>query len=172
MSSSQLQAFFAETQLRAFRIAQLAVHSEADALDLVQEAMTRLVEKYRHRPEQEWAPLFYRILQNAIADFFRRNGREVPLDESAETTGNRAELFEPQNSPAQQLDAERLGQLMLDAIAALPLRQQQCFLLRGWEGLSVEETATAMGLTSGSVKTHYFRAVAKLNEILEQQNGE
>ena len=170
MHQPGLQAFLEEVQLRAFRMAQLAVHSEADALDLVQDAMMKLVEKYAERPNEEWAPLFYRILQNGITDHFRRSGRtqfldELPAAANEEWQSNASDT----GTPPALLEAEQLGQQLLDSIAQLPVRQQQCFMLRGWEGLSVEETASAMGLTSGSVKTHYFRAVAKLNEILEAQ---
>ena len=58
------------------------------------------------------------------------------------------------------------------AIESLPLRQQQAFLLRSWEGFDVEETAGIMDCTKSSVKTHHARALKALRVVLEEQSGE
>ncbi|HJO11976.1 MAG TPA: sigma factor [Gammaproteobacteria bacterium] len=68
-----LDKFLAGVQARAYRMAQIATSNSEEALDLVQDAMFKLVEKYSDRQENEWAPLFYRILQSRINDWHRRN---------------------------------------------------------------------------------------------------
>ena len=56
-SSALLDKFLQGVQSRAFRIAQIATGSSEDALDLVQDAMFKLVEKYSERPEPQWENL-------------------------------------------------------------------------------------------------------------------
>lgn len=172
-----LDRFLAGVERRALRMAELAVGNREDALDLVQEAMLGLVSRYRHKREDEWGALFHRILQSRIRDWYRRSRvrnrlfgwlghRDDDEDAEADPIQSVADPAAPEPSrlvgnaaAIQQLDA---------ALQALPLRQQQAFLLRCWEGLDVAETAFAMGCSAGSVKTHYSRALQKLREQLEE----
>ena len=71
-SRSELSAFLENVERRAFKQAVFAVRDEEAALDIVQDAMLRLAEKYGHRPAEELPLLFHRIVQNAIRDWFRR----------------------------------------------------------------------------------------------------
>jgi RNA polymerase sigma-70 factor, ECF subfamily len=177
MALEQLDEFLASIEKRAFSMARVAVANDADALDIVQDAMMKLVENYREKPAKEWKPLFYRILHNRIMDFHRgaKHRRLFVAGESAandDDSDMNADLLErtavSEESPAGQFAADRLGKNIMAAIESLPVRQQQCFLLRSWEGLSVKETAAAMRLNSGSVKVHYSRALAKLKAVLEE----
>jgi RNA polymerase sigma-70 factor (ECF subfamily) len=175
MALQQLDDFLASIEKRAYSMARVAVNNDADALDIVQDAMMKLVENYREKPPGEWKPLFYRILQNRIMDFHRGAKRRhlfVANEVAANDGGLGSDLLDSAavnlESPSGLLAAERLGTNILAAIETLPLRQQQCFLLRGWEGLSIKETAAAMRLNSGSVKVHYSRALTKLATVLEE----
>lgn len=169
----QLNQFLAEVERRALRIAEIAVRDRDEALDLVQNAMIKLVNNYASRQEAEWPPLFYRILQNGIRDWHRREkvrnrvmvwfGRgktddEYDLVAAAPDPAGR--------SPEEQLQSGQAMQRLEAAVYELPARQREAFMLRTFEGLDVAGTATAMGCSDGSVKTHYSRAVHALRDQL------
>jgi RNA polymerase sigma-70 factor (ECF subfamily) len=172
---AQLNSFLAQVERRALRIAELAVRQREEALDLVQESMLKLAEKYANKPEDEWAPLFYRILQSRIRDWYRRQGVRGRIFASA--TGYFAAdddpmyaAVDPSPDPARQMESEQATPVLLDALQRLPLRQQQVFLLRAWEGLDVQQTAQAMQCGTGSVKTHYHRAIQALRHLLRDHH--
>ena len=70
------------------------------------------------------------------------------------------------SNPALLLERARDMATVEQALAALPTRQQQVFLLRIWEGLDVASCAQIMGCSEGSVKTHLFRAMQSLRAAL------
>jgi RNA polymerase sigma-70 factor, ECF subfamily len=170
----QLNQFLAEVERRALRIAEIAVRDRDEALDLVQNAMIKLARHYVDRPTAEWTPLFYRILQNGIRDWHRRQyvRRRVIVffgRESREESGYDPIASAPDpggRTPDEQLETQQaIGELEL-AVGKLPTRQREAFMLRTFEGLDVAGTAAAMGCSQGSVKTHYSRALKKLREAL------
>jgi len=166
-----LDTFLADIERRAFVFARMQLGDPDDALDMVQDAMIRLVRNYADRPQEEWKPLFYRILRNRIIDLQRRNGfrrrfaawlpsgdqQEGPLEKAA---------ARPIEQPEQQLHLRISLQRLQQALHELPPRQQEAVLLRAVDGLNVAETAMAMRCSEGSVKTHYSRAVHKLRARL------
>jgi RNA polymerase sigma-70 factor (ECF subfamily) len=77
-----------------------------------------------------------------------------------------AQAPSPEVTPARRLEIDEAIGVLETAVAALPARQQQAFLLRNFEGMDVAETASAMGCSEGSVKTHYFRALETLRARL------
>ena len=172
----QLNQFLAEVERRALRIAEIGVRDRDEALDLVQDAMIKLARNYSDRGTGEWAPLFYRILQNGVRDWHRRQavrnrvmvwfGRKPSEDNdydaiaAAPDASGRAPDEELQNSEAMRS--------LETAVRGLPARQREAFMLRAFEGLDVAGTAVAMGCSAGSVKTHYSRAIHALRKQLEE----
>jgi len=178
-----LDSFLQSVERRAFKLAVLATRNEADAFDLVQDSMLKLVNSYSENESAEWPLLFQRILQNCIRDWHRANVRKNRLywlkgDSSAgcdmergagehwESTIKDGRAETPHGLLACEQDIERIQ----NAIEALPYRQQQSFLLRSWEGYSVEDTASAMQCSKSSVKTHHARALKALRRALENDD--
>lgn len=155
------------------------------ALDIVQDSMTKLVEKYAARPPEEWPLLFQRILQNTIRDFYRRQKTRslwttlfssfTPAHPESENEEYdpletlQAEGASNFHSPHKQLEQSQLINLIEKAIEALPPRQREAFLLRYWEEMDVTETARIMGCSEGSVKTHCSRATHTLAIALKKE---
>ncbi|MCX7897977.1 MAG: RNA polymerase sigma factor [Rhodocyclaceae bacterium] len=177
-SRSELSTFLASVERRAYKQVLFAVRDEEAALDIVQDSMMRLTEKYALRPAEELPLLFQRILQNAIRDYFRRakvrEGQFVPLAEfeDPEEPSDPLEMLpvaaenESFANPETQLSQHQTLALIEEALKNLPPRQREAFLLRYWEGLDIAETAKVMGCSEGSVKTHCSRATQTLAAFL------
>ena len=168
-----LDRFLADVERRAYRMALVATGDADEAMDLVQDAMFGLVQRYASRDQAEWGPLFHTILQSRIRDWYRRAKvrhrwrqwfGQAQDEEQSDPLEAIADPAQP--SSEDQLIVKRAGAALEQALQTLPLRQQQAFLLRAWEELSVSDTAKAMGCSEGSVKTHYFRAVRTLRTLL------
>jgi RNA polymerase sigma-70 factor (ECF subfamily) len=168
-----MDRFLAEVERRALRIATLSTGNRDEALDIVQDAMLKLVRNYAGRPSEEWRPLFYRILANRITDQQRREAVRrrmiawfAPTDDDDDSDPI-ATLPDPRPvAPDDVLGRADAMQALAAALGKLPGRQRQAFLLRSLEGLDVAETAMAMGCSEGSVKTHFSRAVHSLRATL------
>jgi len=179
----ELSEFLAEVERRAYKQALFAVRDDHAALDIVQDAMLKLTERYGSRPPPELPLLFQRILQNVIRDFYRRqkvrslwtsplsslfgpeSGEEVDPLETLDT----ADDSQFSRSPADQMEGAQVIGIIEKALEALPARQRQAFLLRYWEELDVAEAAKVMGCSEGSVTTHCSRDTHALATILKKQ---
>jgi RNA polymerase sigma-70 factor (ECF subfamily) len=162
---------------RAFKQAVFAVREDEAALDIVQDAMLRLSERYGDRSAEELPPLFQRILQNAIRDWFRRQkvrstwttllsalapGRGEEDDQDPLDTLQEAGDANREESPPDKLERSQVVEIIEKELSLLPARQREAFIMRYWEELDVAETAKAMGCSEGSVKTHCSRATHAL----------
>ena len=176
-SPKELSDFLAEVERRAYKQAVYAVRNDESALDIVQDAMMKLAEKYGDRPAEELPLLFQRILQNAIRDWFRRTKVRsfwTTLFSSLAPSGEDGDDFDPletleaqdgskgAESAADEVSRAQIMGAIEKEVEKLPTRQREAFMLRYWEEMDVAETASVMGCSEGSVKTHCSRATHAL----------
>ena len=170
---ASMNAFLAQVERRAFRMAELNLGHREDAMDAVQDAMLRLVKHYSEKPAQEWTPLFWGILRRRIVDLQRRRKvRSIMVGwlGGKDDDGDDLPAWEPADTgpgPLERLNDAQSYADMAAAVKLLPQRQREAFMLRVLEGLDVAETAQAMGCSEGSVKTHLSRALQRLRDQLE-----
>lgn len=180
-ADNALSDFLQSVEKRAFKRTVYMVRDEDAALDIVQDAMIRLAQRYGDRPTSEWPMLFQRILSNATMDWFRHQKvRNAVLKNFSEFEGHDGDadfdLLEHLATETTAGDSESADsafarvqtlQHIEEAVSQLPTRQREAFLMRYWEEMDVAETATAMGCSEGSVKTHCSRAVHALAKALK-----
>lgn len=184
-TEQEIASFLAEVERRAFKQAMFAVRDEHVAVDVVQDAMLKLADRYAGKPAAELPLLFQRILQNTIRDHFRRQKvRSLwttllsslspadeedadPLDHMRVDTGANRD-----GGPAEHAERAQVARMIGSAVEKLPARQREAFLLRYWEEFDVAETAAAMGCSEGSVKTHCSRATHAIAAYLREKGFE
>ena len=180
-TDKELSDFLKSIEKRAFKRTAFAVRDDDAALDIVQDSMIRLAEKYIDRPAAELPLLFQRILSNATMDWFRRQKvRNAVVHNFSDFDGGAEdgefdilEMLDSvegnvgTESASDSVSRDQILQLIEREVGELPARQREAFLLRYWEELDVAETATVMGCSEGSVKTHCSRAVHALAKALK-----
>lgn len=176
----RLQLFMQEVSGRALVMMENACQGQQDvAMDLVQEAFIALHQNYANKNTNEWYRLFYTILNNKLLDWKRKETRQSKrfgwlrlnfhTDTDEELEFDIADYS--QLEPSEHLDQEVTADEIHTAIQALPVRQQQAFMLRAWEGFDTATTAQIMNCSEGSVKTHYHRAIQNLKTALAHLNS-
>jgi len=181
-TDKELNDFLENVERRAFKQAVYAVRKDESALDIVQDAMIKLAEKYGDKPANELPMLFQRILQTTILDYFRRekvrNTWVSLFSGFSRNDGNDDDDFDilssyeaedgsAAESSADQVERAQTLRLIEEEVQKLPTRQREAFLMRYWQDMDVAETAEAMGCSEGSVKTHCSRATHALAAALK-----
>ena len=176
-----MEQFLIDIEKKAYRMVEISVRDHGEAMDILQEGMIKLVTNYSDKPSQQWKPLFYRILNNKITDwhrhqkvknllFFWKSEKADDNEEALDLIDNIEDKFSGQKAPVEALEKLQQQESVVEVLSGLSVKQQQCFMLRSWEGMSVAETANIMGCSEGSVKTHYSRAVHKIKQMLEVEH--
>ncbi len=158
MSDGGFAEYFANRVADLRRAAYLLTGNWHDAEDVVQAAFVRLYSAWpRVRPDSAEAYV-RRVLVNAFLSSRRgQPAREHPVPNV------------PDSPATESFTEARLD--MREALAALTPSQRAIVVLRYWEGLSVSETATALGISAGTVKSQTHRAVLALRPHLVEDYG-
>lgn len=180
-TEKELSHFLASVETKAFKRAAYITKDDEAALDIVQDSMYKIIEKYASKPVAELPFLFQKILSNMIMDWFRKRKTEqgvivsadafIDSDDDNESVDILENIANPENSgdSFSLLNQKETMHLIEEAVQSLPARQQEAFMLRYWEDMSVSETAQIMNCSEGSVKTHCSRATQTLAQILKSK---
>ena len=160
----EFEAFVAASSDRLLRTAYLLTGDAGHAEDVVQSALLRTARRWRSARQ---APEAYArtVVANLAKDRWRALGRRP-----AETTLEHDVPLAARDSPVlqQRLDRDALMQ----AARGLPPGQRAVLVFRFFDDLSVEETAAALGISTGTVKSQTSRALAGLRAALTKENAD
>lgn len=160
----QIKHSLEESRTRLYRMAMAWTGEPALADDLVQETMTRALQKHHQLrdPERLNAWLF-RILSNCWREHLRRQRPGVPLDD--------IELVAPHSPERDQQQMDVVSRVRFE-IDSLPMGQRQVLTLVDLEGFSYAEAAEVMEIPVGTVMSRLSRARAALRERLSDMRDE
>jgi RNA polymerase sigma-70 factor, ECF subfamily len=169
-----INGFLSRIERKAYMMALLATQNHDDALDILQDAMIKLVQKYTHKSHDEWPKLFHTILQNQIYQWYRKHVLKLKWFWQSDAAYDEEESFmEKQpgvkyDEPDWIVEQSSTHKKVMALLKSLPMRQQQTFLLREWEGYDIAETAVILQCSESSVKTHYTRAKDRLRHLMAE----
>jgi len=182
--AGELDAFEALTNRYEGRVYSLAlrmVRQEQDAEDVTQQTFLSALENLRgFRGDASFATWLLRIAAHAALKVIRkRQGLDVvSLEEATEPREDYESIPHPEyiadwrQSPDQLVHKNEIRRLLDEALAKLDEKHRMVFLLRDVEGLSVKETAEALGLSEANTKVRLLRARLQLREELTRTLGD
>ena len=146
--------YLVEDQARSYRLAYSILHDREEALDAVQTAVCRALERQDSlRDPGAVKTWFGRILTNVCRDALRRRGRVVPFPEDGEEPG-REDPEPPDESLARRVDA-------------LPAEVGTVIRLRFYEELTLKEIGEVTGQNLSTVKSRLYAGLKKLRVAME-----
>jgi RNA polymerase sigma-70 factor (ECF subfamily) len=159
-----------------YRTARSILKDDAEAEDALQEAYLRVFRAIADfRGEAKLSVWLFRIVVNEALQRLReraRAARAFPIAHHAEDVDAiEAQSQCPPEQPERAAQRAQTRDLLEAKIALLPGAFRAVFMLRGLDELSVTETAAALGIAEGTVRTRFFRARSKLREALSNEAG-
>ncbi len=162
---------------RLFRIARAVLRDDTEAEDVLQEAYARAFVAFAgFRGEAGVATWLTRIVLNEAHGRLRRRRATLDLDELEAAQASAQVVTFPGRLASEDPEADaaraQVRRMLEQAVDELPEAFRLVFILREIEELSVEETATHLGLKPETVKTRLHRARRRLREALDARLGE
>jgi RNA polymerase sigma factor (sigma-70 family) len=155
--------------VRLYRIALSYLRDRDDALDAVQETFVKAFQNAnRWDQASQVAPWLTRICINQSIDQYRRNKRRGERSDALDAADHDERFAGPGPSPEQQAAGAQLGARIQRALKVLPRTQRSVFVLRHYDGRSLEEIARALGISLGTVKSSLHRALHRLRDELRE----
>jgi RNA polymerase sigma-70 factor (ECF subfamily) len=166
---------------QVYSLALRILQNPHDAEDVTQQAFLSALENLAgFREESSFATWLYRITTHAALKVLRkRRGLDtVSLEEATTPADDDGAVAHPEfiadwrQSPEELVHRRETQRLLDDALAQLDEKHRVVFVLRDVEGLSVKETAAALGLSEANVKVRLLRARLQLREQLTRALGD
>lgn len=156
--------------LPVWRFVQRSVQDSALADEVAQDVWFSVVRQAaRYEPRARFRTWLFTMAHHRMVDHWRRHKPHTSLDAQTEDGATLADMLAAESGfgPERQLDSREQAQALLDALAALPAVQREAFLLQAEGGFSLNEIATATGVSIETAKSRLRYARAKLRDTLE-----
>jgi len=152
---------------RVYRIALSYLRDPDEALDAAQETFVKAYQNaHRWNASSEVAPWLTRVAVNNAIDRYRRRKRRFSLMEALVEGDHDRQITAEDPSPERKLLGRELSERITAALRALPATQRAVFVLRHYEGLSLEEISRTLEISLGTVKSSLHRALRRLRPRL------
>jgi len=166
---------------RVYSLAMRMLRQEQDAEDVTQQRFLSALQNLNgFRGEASFSTWLLRIATHAALKIIRkREGLDmVSLEEATEPRDDSDAIPHPEfiadwrQSPEELVQRRETQRLLDEALGQLDEKHRLVFLLRDVEGLSIKETANALGLSEANTKVRLLRARLQLRERLTQTLGD
>ena len=151
--------YIIENQTRFYRFAYSYTRDKDSALDVVQNAVCKAIEKYTDIKDiskvNSW---FYKVLLNEIYSFLKRNKREIPIsDELLPEKPYNEKVFDKDDA-------------LYNSINRLPEELRTIIMLRYFEDLPLNDISVITKTNLNTVKTRLYSALKKMRKIYEEED--
>jgi len=149
-----------------YRIAYHFTHNCEDAYDISQEVFIKVFKSLSNLKNSSTFDIWLRrVTVNTCIDYLRQRPNEQVLDDFSHM-GRKHILSGDGRLPNGPIEMDELRDMISRAVDQLPKQQRKAFVLRHYEGLSLEEIAKTLDRSQGAVKAHLFHATRRLRKLL------